>query len=164
MAKDGDLLKITRFNGVETFTLESASCRIWRDDDADLTRAVFELKGKAAVATLPDTCNRKAKPTWVLEWSGKKKLAQVLAAGAVLRVPKGYSDDDEYLTLFHYADDEPSDKNTVEIVSVTGKKVRAKLTGQTLDANFYDGSKPAMKLEVSATFAWNEDLSDGQVG
>jgi len=44
------------------------------------------------------------------------------------------------------------DDNQVAILERDGPKVKARLTGMTIDVNFYDGSKPDTKVIVEAEF------------
>jgi len=57
------------------------------------------------------------------------------------------------VTNFYYCSHEQTDDNVVEVLAVEGSRVLARLTGQTIDVNYYDGSKPPTLLSVQAWFA-----------
>jgi hypothetical protein len=42
-------------------------------------------------------------------------------------------------------------------MEINGNRVRLRLTGETIDVNYYDGSKPATKLSVDVWFDHNRD-------
>lgn len=151
-----DLLSLHRFNGTQTFTIGRAVYRAWRDREAKVTRLVFEVRAAKPVATLADTREADNLPHWELGWAGQGKASEIVRAKAKFSMPKGYDDEtDEYLNAFYYFEHNTTEKNSIEVVSVGEKTVRARLQGYTTDPNFYDGSKPATRVEVLTTFTWN---------
>lgn len=157
-AKEDELL-LRRANGLESFPIKSALYRVWRDQEANVTRVVFSLTTKKATATLDDTRERHARPTWELAWSGKKEPEKVLYPRARLTLPSGYDDaTDTYLTMFLYAGHGTTEKNVIEILEVGDKTVRARLRGAPTDANAYEGSGVMMLAEVVTTFRFKRSL------
>ena len=76
-----------------------------------------------------------------------------MAPDSVFEIPSGYDDDhQECITNFYYCEHEASEENRIQILSVSEHSVRARITGTTIDINFYDGSKPATQLEVETAF------------
>jgi hypothetical protein len=45
----------------------------------------------------------------------------------------------------------------IELMEINGDRVRLRLTGATIDVNYYDGSKPTTKLSVDVWFDLNRD-------
>jgi hypothetical protein len=75
--------------------------------------------------------------------------ATCLTPGVTFSVPNGYDEaQGGYVTNFYYCSHEPTDDNLVEIVEVDGSTLLVRLRGQTIDVNFYDGSKPPTRLSV----------------
>ena len=140
---------IGRFNGTERYEVAEATWNTYEEDGVAF--ATFLVRAGAATATLDDTRELRAQPFWELTAIGSARF--VLAPGTVLGIPAGLDEQrDEYVVDFYYVEHEVSDDNRIEIIAVDGETVRARITGTAVDPNFYDGSKPRAKLEVTATF------------
>ena len=75
-----------------------------------------------------------------------------LVAGAVFLIPEGCDDDQGgYVINFHYCQHESTEANRIEILAVEGTGLRVRLRGETIDVNFYDGSKPSTVLTAELT-------------
>jgi hypothetical protein len=70
-------------------------------------------------------------------------------------VPKPWEDDDaEYWSRFYCVEHEDLFDVEVELLEYHHNTMRARITGRTCDANYYDGSDPMMRIEVEALFAF----------
>ncbi len=159
-ATDRDTLSLVRFNGTESYAVTLAEYRAYRDEEHDVTRVVFLLRTGEPIATLEDTRAIGAQPNWEIEWAGDMSVEEAVRPGSVLRVPSGYDEaQGENVTNLYYCEHDGTDDNVIEILEVGDGTVRARLTGTAVDANYYDGSKPRMRLEVVATFRLSANLS-----
>jgi hypothetical protein len=159
-AADCDTLSLVRFNGTESYAVERADYRAYRDEEHDVTRAVFLVRTGEPIATLDDTRDIGAHPNWEIEWTGTAPVEEAVRAGSVLHVPSGYDEaQGENVTNLYYCEHDGTDDNVIEILEVGDGTVRARLTGTAVDANFYDGSKPRMRVEAVATFHLSATLS-----
>ena len=67
-------------------------------------------------------------------------------------IPSGYDETEVYRTNFYYYEHETIEAREVEITDKTGQGYRVRITGEMLDPNFYDGSKPLTRIELEADF------------
>jgi hypothetical protein len=58
-------------------------------------------------------------------------------------------------TTFYYCDHADTDDNIIEIVAVDGDRIKLRLSGSTIDVNYYDDSKPRTVILVEAWFSHN---------
>lgn len=73
-------------------------------------------------------------------------------------VPKGYDETlGGYVTNFYYCSHEGSDSNQVEILAVEDDRLLIRLRGETMDVNYYDGSKPATVISAETWFFHNAE-------
>ncbi len=152
-----DLLRLTRFNGVELFSVTEARYSIYDDDGT--TFVVFRVEAPTPVQLLEDTEELQGSPFWELVWRAPAASQVTIAADSVFEIPSGYDDDyEEHVTNFYYCEHEGSDENCIQILTVSEVSVRARITGITIDVNFYDGSKPPTRLEVETEFARDDTL------
>jgi hypothetical protein len=47
--------------------------------------------------------------------------------------------------------------HNIELMEINGDRSRFRLAGETIDVNYYDGSKPATKLSVDVWFNRHRD-------
>jgi hypothetical protein len=155
-----DTFSLVRFNGTESYAVKSAEYLAYRDEEYDVTRVVFLIRTGEPIATLEDTRDIGAQPNWELEWTGKVPVEEAVRPGSVLHVPSGYDEaQGENVTNFYYCEHDGTDDNVIEILEVGDGTVRTHIIGTAVDANYYDGSKPRMRLEVVATFRLSATLS-----
>jgi len=94
-----------------------------------------------------------AAPWWELNVVEDDLSETMLVAGFKWALPDGYDNSrGGSLTNFYYCSHEPSDENHVEILAVDGDRLLLRLRGETIDVNFYDGSKDPTKLLVETWF------------
>src|SRR5262249_21361250 len=76
-----------------------------------------------------------------------------LLPGAGFSVPRGYDKScGGHVTNFYYCEHEGTENNLIQILKSDGDRLLLRLTGETIDVNFYDGSKPPTKLRVETWF------------
>jgi hypothetical protein len=159
-AADRDTLNLVRFNGTESYAVERAEYRAYRDEEHDVTRVVFLVRTGESIATLEDTREIGAQPNWEIEWTGKVPVEEAVHPGSVLHVPSGYDEaQGENVTNLYYCEHDGTDNNVIEVLEVGDGTVRARLAGTAVDAAYYDGSKPRMRMEVVTTFRLSATLS-----
>lgn len=72
-----------------------------------------------------------------------------MVPGAVFSIPEGCDDEQGgYVTNFYDCQHESTEANRIEILAVDGTTLRVRLRGETIDVNFYDGSKPVTVLST----------------
>lgn len=146
-------MTLHRFNGEEVFAVDSATIEHYKDEDGLYAVTLRAEACGPPLRSLPDTESLHAEPFAEVTLHLPKPPAAALMPGRMFSLPKGYDERTrEYHTNFYYCEHEPMDDNEVVILKRDGLKIRARLTGTTMDVNFYDGSKPATKVAVEADF------------
>ena len=146
-------MTLHRFNGEEAYPVASATIEQHKDGDGRYAVTFRAEAHGAPLRTLPDTESLRAEPFAEVTLHLPKPPALVLTPGRTFSLPKGYDEaSGEYHTNFYYCEHEPMDNNEVAVLERDGLRVRVRLTGTTLDVNFYDGSKPDTKVVVEADF------------
>jgi hypothetical protein len=146
------LLRLTRFNGVELFAVTDARYNMYAEGDAVF--GVFRLVAPDAVQVLEDTMELLGSPYWELVWRVPAAASSALAPGTMIEIPTGYdSERQEHIAIFSYVGGgEASEDNRIVILQTSDGSLRARITGQTIDVNSYDGSEPPTLLEVETEF------------
>lgn len=141
---------IVRFDGTEAYEVASATWNTYAERGVEY--ATFLVRAGAPEAARADPGEPAAQPFWELTVVGGETPV-VLAPGTALVIPAGLDESrDEYVVDFYYAEHEVSDENRIEILSVDGDTLRARITGTAVDPHYYDGSRPRARLEVTTTF------------
>ena len=145
-------LKLTRFNGEESFDIVEASL-YFSYEEAHLS--LDFRSGKCTSAPLEDTKENGGLggEFWIydLEISNPKELA-----GQSFYIEDG-NNNDKYDTCstFYYWGHEPISKNTITFITCSDDFVQAKITAYTCDVNWHDGSKPETAIELFANFVYS---------
>ena len=143
MNEDAHLV-LDRFCGRETYPILGASWNLYHDDELDLPTLCIALRAGPGRELHEDTRTLNAKPHWELNVVSAELRPEALVSGAVFLIPEGCDDDQGgYVTNFYYCEHESTEANRIEILAVDGTTLRVRLRGETIDVNFYDGSKPA---------------------
>ena len=140
-----------RFNGDEEFALEQASIGITHDRSGDWLRLTAITNG-TIIKSLPDTEGLHGRPKASISVN-ISRVDPTNLVGLRLSVPISYDDligDDR--ANFYYLEHESLDENEIEILAVKENKYLVKWSGQTLDVNYYDGSKPMTHVEIEGWF------------
>ncbi len=148
----GELL-IDRFCGPETYPVKRATWSLYRDDELDQMTLTVRVDAGRGTKLHEDTEHLYAEPWWEISVVEKELTRPEISAGSKFSVPNGY---DEFrgghLTNFYYCSHEPSDANHVEVLAIDGDRLLLRLTGETIDVNFYDGSKAPARLFAETWF------------
>lgn len=146
------VLVLDRFCGRETYPVLVASWNLYHDETLDLPTLCVVLRAGPGNELPEDTRTLNARPHWELNVVSVELRPDALVAGAVFSIPEGCDDDQGgYVTNFHYCQHESTEANSIEILAVDGTDLRVRLRGETIDVNFYDGSKPATVLTAELT-------------
>jgi hypothetical protein len=152
-------LVLERFCGREVYPVLEATWNLYEDTETGAANLCASLTSGPAVATLEDTEELRAEPTWELNVVDSNLSLHSLVAGASFTIPHGYDEScGGYVTNFYYCEHEVSDNNRIEIIAVDGDNVRLRIQAETMHVNWYDGSKPATKLSVEAWFERDSTL------
>ena len=146
-------LWMQRFKGLEIYTIETARWNLYRDDeDGRMNLWIYVECGKAK-KQFEDTEYVGGEPHWELNLVQDTLAEETLTAGFEATIPEGYDESrGGWVTNFYFVQHAGSDKNTLEVLEVDGDRMRIRLTGEIVDVNFYDDSKPRSKLLVETWF------------
>jgi len=149
-------MKLHRFNGDEIFDVESAMITYEKCENNVYATTFRADAAKVPIQTLPDTVSLRAKPFAEVTLRLEKPPSLMLFAGQSFTLPEGYDKSTgDYRTNFYYCEHETLEENEIVILGRNGTKVRARITGMVIDVNYYDDSKPRMKVVVEAEFTIN---------
>ena len=109
--------------------------------------ACIQVSAGEGIDLHEDTATLGAEPTWELNVVSASMTTAALKTNAVFSVAQGYNEaQGGFVTNFYYGSHEATDENRIEVLGLEGSRLRVRLTGETVDVNFYDGSKPPTKL------------------
>jgi hypothetical protein len=149
-------LILDRFCGREVHPITAATWSLYQDDDADQMTLTVRIEAGAGTGLHADTEQLRAEPWWEINIVEKDLPRSAIREGAKFSIPDGYDDDrGGHLTNFYYCEHESSEANQVEVLAVDGDKILLRVSGETIDVNFYDGSKAPTRLLAEAWFSYN---------
>jgi hypothetical protein len=152
------VLILERFNGIEIYPIELAEWNLYRDKDSGMMNLWISLAAGRATEQQEDTVDLYAQPNWELNLVEPELSEDAIEPGFIATIPEAYDESrNGWITCFYYCSHEGTDRNTIEMMEINGDRVRWRLTGETIDVNYYDGSKPATKLSVDTWFDRNRD-------
>jgi len=147
VTETADALLLDRFCGREVYPIVRATWNLYRDPQLDQPTLCIQVSAGPGTTLSEDTASLNAEPNWEINVVSPAVTLSNLRAGATLSVPLGYDEEQGgFVTNLYYCSHEQTDNNTVEIIAVEGLRLRVRLTGDTIDVNYYDGSKPATRL------------------
>jgi hypothetical protein len=150
-------LVLERFCGRETYPLVKGTWSIYLDKELDSPTLCIQLNAGRGTTLHDDTQSLKAEPSWEINVVSKSLDASMLKRGDKFAIPRGYEEaQGGYVTNFYYCSHEQTDDNVIEVLAVEGSRVFVRITGKTIDVNFYDGSKPPTTLYVEAWLTHDE--------
>lgn len=154
--KDKNILTLKRFCGDEHYPVIEAEWYIIDGDGTwdDPTSLWLEMNFGEGNDLHEDTKTLEAEPSWEVSFSNLTLTKEDLKPGLVMG-NKNEEQDSE--AILYYCEHQPTIDNWMEILEVNGDSLLIKVTGKTMDVNFYDGSKPLNELEVTAWFRHNEE-------
>jgi hypothetical protein len=148
-----NLLKLVRFCGEEYFPIIKATWFINKGNKFD--ELWFEIETMEGTILSEDTKRLNARPNWQLTYVAKKLDKNDLKIGFKMKIQNGYDEKiDDTVTNFYYCEHQQTDNNLIEILKIDGEKLYVRITGETTDVNYYDGSKPNNKIIVEAWFEY----------
>jgi len=81
-----------------------------------------------------------------------------IEAGFTAQIPEAYDESrNGWITNFYFAEHEGSENNHISILDRCGDELFVKITGEIIDVNYYDGSKPNSKIAVRTWFKVDEN-------
>ena len=108
------LFELRRFNGVESYKVEMASCNSYQREGA--TEAVFVVTTSGCNASLLDTEGLRATPSIEIGFRTCEPLSSIFTAGAKYSNLPEYDEDlEEWMTNLYYCEHQGIDNVTVEI-------------------------------------------------
>ena len=150
-------LLVNRFLGLEVYHIETAEWNLYRDDEDGRMNLWVSIDCDRAIKQFEDTEYTNTIPNWEINLIEPEI---VIAEGFEGTVPEGYDESrGGWITNFYAGSHDGSDKNTVQILKKDGDRLLIRLTGEIVDPNFYDDSKPRSKLLVETWFTKNPDGS-----
>ena len=146
-------MTLHRFNGDEIFNVESATIDYYIDEGRSYATTFRADVSIPPIQSLSDTEELRAKPFVEITIQLPKVPSLMLQKGRSFSLARGYNDaSGEYLTNFYYCEHELMDNIEIVVVARKLDRVQLRITGTTMDVNYYDGSKPATKVEIEAEF------------
>jgi hypothetical protein len=155
---ENPILAFERFNGFESYPIELAEWNIYKDEQNGMMNLWISLVAGAGIIQHEDTASLNANPNWELNLVEADLSEDSIRSGFIATIPECYDEScGGWITNFYFCSHEGTDHNTIEIIEVDGDRVRFRLAGETIDVNYYDGSKPPTKLSVDVWFDRNRD-------
>ncbi len=143
------LLILDRFCGRETHPIVSGTWSIFHDDAIEMPTLCIQIRAGAGIDLHEDTKKLGAEPSWEINVVSADMKDSALQPGARFAVPKGYDEQQGgFVTNFYYWAHEATEENVIEILARNGKSLQVRLSGQTIDINYHDGSKPPTHISV----------------
>lgn len=147
------ILVLQRFNGYESYPVTLAEWNVYEDRENGMMNLFITLETGPGIVQNEDTISLNGRPQWELNLLEQNLSEESIKVGFIGKIPDSYDDNrGGQLTNFYFCSHEGTDKNVIQIIEVDGDRVRFRLTGETIDVNFYDGSKPPTKLSVDIWF------------
>ncbi|MEL7118317.1 MAG: hypothetical protein AAFO07_02720 [Bacteroidota bacterium] len=151
MQGEKNILIIKRFNGEERYKVKSASWNFYLDNNLK-TFCVY-LKSDESLEIGEDTGSFFSSLNWELNYIDSKLKEEDLVKGFYAEIPEAYDEKKEgWITNFYYSSHEGTDKNSIKIIDRFEDKLLLELSGEVIDPNYYDGSKPNAVLLVQTWF------------
>lgn len=140
-------LFLERFCGTEQYLVESATWYVidgdGTEDDPDMLCIAIEFKHGTNLHD--DTKTLNANPSWEINFYSLTPVIDLLKENQTFVQPNETEDIDGNL---YYAAHQPTINNVMQILEVNGNKLKVKLSAETEDINYYDGSKPKNTLQL----------------
>ena len=148
-----DELHMQRFKGLEVYRIDSARWNLYRDDDPKGMNLCVRVECSKAIKQFEDTQYVGGEPHWELNLFQPVLEDSSLKAGFEATIPASYDESrGGWITNFYFTSHEGSEKNRIEILNRDGDRLLLRLTGEIIDVNHYDDSKPRSKVTVTTWF------------
>jgi hypothetical protein len=153
---ESPILVMERFNGYESYPIELAQWNLYRDEELGMMNLWIYLRAGAGIVQHEDTKYIGGKPNWELNLVKRDLSEAVIKVNFSETIPSCYDENQGgWLTNFYFCSHNGTDRNTIETIDIDGDRVRFKLLAETIDVNYYDGSKPPTQLSVDTWFDRN---------
>jgi hypothetical protein len=107
----------------------------------------------AGIEQADDTATLGGRPDWELDVVAATLSEPELVAGFHAELPKGYDERyDGWLTNFYFCEHAGTEANSITVLDREGDRLLLRITGETIDVNYYDDSKPRSTLLVETWF------------
>lgn len=160
MENNRDFLRLIRFNGEEQYPVIRATWSIYIDHNLNKNNLCILVETDKGNVLNEDTKNLNASPHWKLNYIADGFNKNSLKPGFSVTIPEGYVEaQDGYITSFYYCEDQETSNNTIEIIAIDDDRLKLRLTGEGVDINDYDNSKPPSKIIVETWFEYDEDTT-----
>jgi hypothetical protein len=142
-----------RFKGLEIYQIESAKWNFYEDGARGGMNLWLSVDGGSAIKQFEDTEYVRGAPDWELNLVEVDLKDSILEAGFRASIPSGYDERrGGWITNLYFTSHDGSDENTIEVLQRDGDRLLIRLTGEIVDVNYYDDSKPRSKLLVETWF------------
>ena len=143
---------LRRFNGVETYPIVQADIMLYDAEDAQCLNLEIACD-TATTRTTTDTAEYPAKPGVEVSLC-RERWDPSTIVGETFMVDSAYVDDrDDWVSRFSYYEHEGIDRNVIQFVERDKDgRYHVRWTGETMDPNYYDGSKAPTLVEIDARF------------
>ena len=92
-------------------------------------------------------------PDWEVNLVEQKLSDKDLVKGYMRDIPEAYDEDHGgWITNIYFVSHEGTEPNRIEILAREDDRLLVRPTGETIDVNYYDDSKPRAKLIVETWF------------
>ena len=146
-------MTLQRFNGDEVFGVDEATVAFYVAENRSFATTFRADAADAPIQTLPDTEELHAKPFTELMLYLPTHPELALLTGQSFTLARGYDDaSGEHLTNFYYCEHELVDDVEITVIQRHLDRAHLRITGTTIDVNYYDGSKPPTKILIDAEF------------
>jgi hypothetical protein len=148
---EGDGWEIRFSDDTERFAIETARYGVHPQDSGE-TEVTFRVDANGRIDEAPRQEGAPTEPFWELTVMLAKGTAFAPKAGDAFAIAQGLDEArNEYVVDFYYHEHEVSDGNRIEILSVDGQRLRARITGHAWEPK-RDGSRTPIPMTVEAWF------------
>jgi hypothetical protein len=154
---ENPILIIKRFNGLQSYSIKRAEWNLYHDAENGMNLWI-SISTDKSIKQQQDTRILHAQPNWELNLVDISLSEESIIPGFTATISESFDESKGgWISNFYYCEHEGSDRNTIEVIEVDGDRVRFRLFGETVDINYYDGSKPTAKLTTDIWFDRNRD-------
>lgn len=146
-------LHMQRFKGLEIYEIESARWNLYQDQNPAAINLCICVDCSKAIQQFEDTEYVGGAPAWELNLVEPVLDETSLVTGFSADIPQSFDDSrGGWITHFYFSRYEGSEKNRIEILARDGDRLLLRLTGEIIDVNHYDDSKPRSQVTVQTWF------------
>lgn len=160
MENKRDVLRLIRFNGEEQYPIIRATWSIYYDDELKKNDLCILAEAGEGIVLNEDTKGSNVSPCWKLNYIADGFDKDSLKPGFSVTIPEGYVEAKSgYITSFYYYEDQETNNNTIEIIAVENDRLKLRVTGEGVDINDYDNSKPPCKIIIETWFQYDDETT-----